>query len=29
MIAVGVASLAAYVRHADANEDAILDLKLL
>ena len=29
MIAIGVASLAAYVRHADANEDAILDLKLL
>ena len=29
LIALGVASLAAYVRHADANEDAILDLKLL
>ena len=29
MIAIGVLSLAAYVRHAHANEDAILDLKLL
>jgi EmrB/QacA subfamily drug resistance transporter len=29
MIAVGVLSLAAYVRHAGDNEDAILDLKLL
>jgi EmrB/QacA subfamily drug resistance transporter len=29
MVAIGVLSLAAYVRHAGANEDAILDLKLL
>jgi EmrB/QacA subfamily drug resistance transporter len=29
MIAIGALSLAAYVRHAGANEDAILDLKLL
>ena len=29
MIAVGVLSLAAYSSHADGNEDAILDLKLL
>ena len=29
MIAIGVLSLAAYVQHADDNEDAILDLKLL
>ena len=29
MIAIGVLSLAAYVRHANENEDAILDLKLL
>jgi EmrB/QacA subfamily drug resistance transporter len=29
MIAIGALSLAAYVRHAGGNEDAILDLKLL
>lgn len=29
MVAIGALSLAAYVRHASANEDAILDLKLL
>ena len=29
LIAVSLALLAAYVRHADGNEDAILDLKLL
>jgi EmrB/QacA subfamily drug resistance transporter len=29
MVAVGALALAAYVRHADGNEDAILDLKLL
>jgi EmrB/QacA subfamily drug resistance transporter len=29
MIAIGALSLGAYVRHAGANEDAILDLKLL
>jgi EmrB/QacA subfamily drug resistance transporter len=29
MVAIGVLSLAAYVRHARENEDAILDLKLL
>jgi MFS family permease len=29
MIAIGVVSLAAYVRHANDKEDAILDLKLL
>jgi EmrB/QacA subfamily drug resistance transporter len=29
MVGIGAASLALYVWHADANEDAILDLKLL
>jgi len=29
MVVIGVLSLAAYVRHAGGNEDAILDLKLL
>ena len=29
MVGIGAASLTLYVRHADANEDAILDLKLL
>jgi len=29
LIVIGAASLALYVRHADSNEDAILDLKLL
>ena len=29
MVAIGALALAAYVRHADDNEDAILDLKLL
>ncbi len=29
LVAIGVLSLIAYVRHADGNEDAIIDLKLL